>query len=136
MVIVLIALFSDKKTNESHSNQSKKESLKPVERIDIMANDLYEIYRSNELAGDNKFKGKIVTVKGTITAIGKDIIDQPYVSLQGDSIGMFGVQCFIKSSEVNRAMNLEKGQYMFLKGKVKGLMGSVILEDCLIAPAN
>ena len=48
------------------------EKLKTEKPIIVSSNELYEIYESNEIAADEKFKDKVVQVNGKIFDISKN----------------------------------------------------------------
>ena len=59
----------------------------------VSAKKLYKDYNANEIAADEKYKGKIIEVTGVIRDIGNDIMDNAYVTLVGDQY--FGdIQCY------------------------------------------
>jgi hypothetical protein len=115
---------------------SQKDSLLIIERTKeienrenqtIPAKNLYYAYQENEVSADNNYKGKTFYVEGVIGDIGKDILDEIYVTLKtGDLIG--SIQCYIDNAEV--AANLRKGQKITVYGKCDGLMMNVLMKDC------
>lgn len=95
----------------------------------ILAKDLYNAYQANEVRADNNFKGKVFYVEGIIGDIGKDIMDEIYVTLNtGDIIG--SVQCYVDNAEV--AAKLLKGQRITVFGECDGLMMNVLMKDCKV----
>lgn len=95
----------------------------------ILAKDLYNAYQANEVRADNNFKGKVFYVEGIIGDIGKDIMDEIYVTLNtGDIIG--SVQCYVDNAEV--AAKLQKGQRITVFGECDGLMMNVLMKDCKV----
>ena len=100
---------------------------KPV--LKVTSKTLYKEYNNNEIAADDKYKGKIIQVRGTIRDIGKDIMDEAYISLIGDDF--FGdVQCFFPDKSY--LLNLKKGQRVNVIGYCDGLFMNIILQNCII----
>ena len=100
---------------------------KPV--LKVTSKTLYKEYNNNEIAADDKYKGKIIQVRGTIRDIGKDIMDDAYISLIGDDF--FGdVQCFFPDKSY--LLNLKKGQRVNVIGYCDGLFMNIILQNCII----
>lgn len=140
-VIILGAVtnsVSPPKSNNSGNDSSDSsqgtviEEVEPVEEaIKVNANDLYAEYKQNEIAADQKYDNKILEVSGTIQSIGKDILEDMYVSLKTDDI-IGSVQCMLADEEANKAATLAEGQTITLKGKNTGLLMNVILRDCVI----
>ena len=99
--------------------------------IEISAKDLSSEYDKNEVAADNKYKGKKVKVTGKVEDIGKDFMDDVYVTLEG--VDLFqGVQVYFKnSSEDEIAATLEKGQDITIEGECDGMLISVQIQDAV-----
>ena len=97
----------------------------------VTAPQLYSEYDSNEVAADLKYKDKVITVEGIIDDIGKDIMDDIYVTLKGDQY--FGnVQCFFSDSHTDKAASLRKGDKITVKGLCTGKMMNVLVRGCII----
>ena len=98
--------------------------------IEVSAKQLYADYEANGVAADEKYKGKVLRVTGRVNSIDRDIMDEIYVTLQGDDWG--DVQCFFAESHVDEAVQLSKGQTITIKGKCDGKMMNVLLRGCTI----
>ena len=97
--------------------------------LTVNSKNLYNDYNNNEIAADDKYKGKIIQVKGTIRDIGNDIMDEAYVTLIGDEF--FGdVQCFF--SDKSYLIDVKKGQNINVVGYCDGLFINVIMKSCII----
>lgn len=95
----------------------------------LTADQLYNEYKSNEVAADSKYKGKIVLVSGVVQDIGKDIMDEAYIVIGGQGF-LDGVQCMFTESENASIIRLSKGQSVKVKGEVSGKMGNVLINKC------
>jgi len=80
---------------------------------------MYNEYKSNEIAADQKYKNKNVAVVGMVEKIGKDILDKPYITLWVEKYSITGVQCYVNQSQNAIASSLTKGDYVALTGKCK-----------------
>ncbi len=97
----------------------------------ISAQQLYAEYKANEVAADQRYKGKILEVYGEIDSIGKDITDTIYITLKGDKY--FGsVQCLFSKDHEHQVANLSKGQFVTVKGKCDGKMMNILLRGCIL----
>ena len=97
----------------------------------LSATQLYSEYDANEVAADQKYKGKVIVVSGIIDDIGKDILDDIYVTLKGAEY--FGsIQCFFSDAHVSKAAQLQKGQKLSVKGRCDGKMMNVLLRGCIV----
>lgn len=90
-------------------------------------------YEQNEIAADNKYKGKTIRIDASIDDIGKDLLDTMYITLRMPSEwDLRTVQCFFDDKHVNEIANLRRGQRITVQGTVDGLMMNVLLKDCWI----
>lgn len=114
-------------------NTNTAPAAQPEEVIKITAVKLSEEYDANKVAADAKYKDKLLEVSGTIDTIGKDILDTPYVTLQGRQYSLFGLQCMFAKSDEAELATLGKGQTITLQGRVSGeLIGNVLAKSCKI----
>ena len=97
----------------------------------ISAKKLYSEYDANGVAADLKYKDKILAVTGTVDDIDKDIMDDIYVTLEGDEF-IGSIQCFFADSHTGEAANLRKGQTITVKGRCDGQFMNVLLKGCVI----
>jgi uncharacterized protein (DUF1330 family) len=100
--------------------------------IRISARQLYADYEANEVAADQKYKGAILEVLGTVDTIGKDITNTIFVALKGDQY--FGVvECMFSDEYAGAAARLKKGQTVTIKGRCEGKMiNIIILRGCVL----
>ena len=95
----------------------------------VSARKLYEEYNANEIAADEKYKGKIIQVTGIIRDIGNDIMDNAYITLIGDQY--FGdIQCYFREKSI--VAGLSKGNRIIVMGSCSGLMMNVHLNNCIV----
>ena len=97
----------------------------------ISPSQLVREYDANEVAADQKYKGKRLTVSGSIDDIGKDIMGTAYITLSSNH--MFrDVQCFFPDVRAGQVAGLSKGQTVTVTGVCNGLMMHVILQSCTL----
>ena len=107
--LILIGSFADKTPNQSTAggvnstssnpkhelSQTQKDSIAKAEkmkqieerkRATVKASDLVGLYVQNEVNADNQMKGKEFYVEGKIEGIGKDIMDNIYVTLESRDV--------------------------------------------------
>lgn len=105
------------------------------EVISVSAAEIVAAYDENEIAADARFKGRYVRVEGSIEDIGKDIMGDIYVSIDGggvDEMGLRSVQAFFVDSKADVIANLRTGQAIVIVGRVDGLMMNVLLRDSTV----
>lgn len=121
LVVIALGRF------EGVKSESEVASASPDEWV--TAARLFADYEANEVAADEKYKGKVLVVTGTIEDIGKDFVDTMYVTLRTDN-GIMSVQCRFDDEHKFQLANTTKGQQVTLKGKCDGKFGNVLLSDC------
>ena len=99
--------------------------------IKISAKKLYREYDSNEVLADEKYKGKQIAVTGVISDIGKDIFNDPYITLSGGYLD--NVNCYFDKESIKIISKIRKGQKLTVIGKCNGkVITDVIIKDCEI----
>lgn len=120
------------KTVASPTNEEAKAEPAPApEVIKVTAVAMYADYEANEVAADQKYEGKEIEVTGTISTIGKDIMDEPYVALKTNS-PIFTVQCMFDKSNADALVTLKENQVITLRGKSAGALGNALIRNCQI----
>jgi hypothetical protein len=101
--------------------------------FELTSEELYIAYQQNEVAADEKYKGKKLAISGEIENIGKDIMDNPYVSFKVDVLE--NVTCYFSKDNTNALSNLKKGQVVTLTGECRGItLQNVVIKECQIIP--
>jgi len=132
VIFIIIGSSGSKNTTSNNSTQSAQNGAQQqAPTIQVTAAELSADYKANQVAADTKYKGKIIQVTGTISNIGKDILDTPYVSLNTGDI-ITGVQCMFDKSDQSQLATLAKDTRITLQGKVKGELMNVLLDNCSI----
>jgi hypothetical protein len=98
--------------------------LGPIEAF-VLVSD----YKMNEIAADTKYKGKVAIVEGRIKDIGKDLLDQPFITLEGGDV-VRSVQCYFAGKDAEKLAELSKGSFVTVKGRIQGLMMNVQIKNC------
>jgi hypothetical protein len=129
-LLVLIAVVAGVSGGKSSSFSSTDKKIPSA--IEMNAAQLYQEYNANQVAADAKYKGKILSVSGTVNDVGIDIIDTPYVMLGTEQL-LSAVQCMFSKQDESMLAQLSKGQSLRIQGKCDGLgIISVMLSNCLI----
>lgn len=98
--------------------------------IDISPDDLYSAYEENEVAADNEYKGKKVKITGTIEDIGKDILDDVYITINAGDYDE--IQCYFENQkQIDKVATLKSGEEVTIVGECSGLsILNVVLQNC------
>ncbi|MCO6465032.1 MAG: hypothetical protein J5I53_00295 [Bradyrhizobiaceae bacterium] len=100
----------------------------PEPTIKVSAVDYYQEYDANEVAADERYKGKTLEITGEVTGVEKTM-GTVYVNLRGDEL-IGWVHCALEDE--SGASKISKGQNVTLVGKGAGKMGFARVEDCKI----
>lgn len=102
----------------------------PLERV--TARQLNKDYADNEIAADLKYKDKVFAVTGVVLDIGKDWLDDPYLTMGGRGI-LGGVHFEFNEESIPALARVSKGQSVTIKGEITGLtLGTVMVQECEI----
>ena len=89
VLIIIISASGDPAPEQSSTTTTKLDSSTQVQpaavetpTTKVTATQMLADYEANEVAADQKYKGNMVEVSGTIKNIGKDILDTPYVETE------------------------------------------------------
>lgn len=102
--------------------------------LDVAAQKLSADYDSNEIAADEVYKGRQLCVDGKVQKVGKDILDEPTVSLQGMSEWESVVFSFDDTSSLTA---IRKGQRVRICGEGAGSsLGSPLVKQSKLTAAG
>ena len=98
----------------------------------VHAITLAQEYKDNEFAADEKYKGKIILVRGNITNFA-DTLGVPSIQLETNQM-LTSIVCAMKKSQRPLLAKLSKGQDVLVVGKLTGMsLGiSIDMKDCLV----
>lgn len=92
--------------------------------------EIASAYEKNEVAGDEKYKGKKIEITGKIDSISSDFSDDPVIHLTG--LNAFN-NVMLNGIDKATASKLEKGATITAVCKGGGeIVGSPVLNDCKI----
>ena len=95
------------------TDQEPQAALTPIE---VTANEIYHAYEDNQIVADDQFKEKDIIVTGVIDDIKRDLVGNPYVTLETGTY--WSVQCIFPKEDVVVLTKLSKGQKVRIAGKV------------------
>ncbi len=131
--ICLIACIGIISNDTSSSNTDAGETVES-EYIEVSADDIFAEFQENEVAANQKYKGKLVKITGVVNNINAaDAFISANILLSVDS-SMFGsVQCNFNSNDSKSLSNVSKGQSVTIIGTCNGLASfNVMINDCEI----
>lgn len=142
IIIVVAAAISDGgSTKESKSSQpAKAESSEQAqaspepELLKVKTVEFIAEFDKNQLAAEQKYKGKQIEFTAFIKNISEDILGKPFLSLNPTTEQYYlgtSVQCFF--SDKSALTPLANGQSVTLQGKVDAQsLGTIMVKDCKV----
>ena len=128
LVVVVLGCGRSRKSATANSNQNSSSSSAPMAADEIGAEELFDEFQKDKNAAETKYKGKTITVRGTVDTTKTDSTN-PYITMKTSSL-ILRVQCIFPKSDTATVSGLTKGQTVRVRGKVFGRIGNVVLEDC------
>ena len=136
VIIVLVAfvvfLSGGDDSNGDSAAQSGVDGQSEPEYIEVTPAALYSAYENNEVSADNEYKHKLLKISGTIDSIGKDILDEVYITFEAGNV-FESIQCyFSEKEEIDKVATLSEGDTVTIIGKCDGKSLNVLVDDCVI----
>ena len=137
VLMILVGVFAGKKpASEAASAAQPVADAAPAPvapapvAVAVTAGALYDAYDSNEVAADQKYKGKLLAISGTVQSIDKDVLDNIIVTLKTKNEFM-AVRAYLNKEHEPLAASLGKGQKISWTCTGDGKMiGSPVIRDC------
>ncbi len=100
--------------------------------IAVKASELVADYQKNEVAADEKYKGKRVRIAAIVESIDKDAFDSIVLALKAEG-SLLGVHAEMKPSEKTAVAKLEKSQAVLVECTGRGMiLRTPMLGDCVV----
>jgi hypothetical protein len=108
-----------------------KDSTPRAAEMTVSATQLILEYKDNEVAADQRYKGKRLRTNGIVSDIKKDIVDDIYVTLgSGAEFEIPELMAYFPDSLENKAAGLRKGQELTVECDCEGLMINIVMKEC------
>jgi hypothetical protein len=102
--------------------------------VSVGALRLWRDYEANEVAADNRYKGKKLRVAGRVASVEKNAIGQPVVHLVSGN-PVFLTMATLDSAQTQSAAALVRGQQVVVQCVGAGrMLRMALLESCAILP--
>ena len=123
---------------QTHTQEWIEENAQePINSSAIDVSNLTAIYHQNEVAADQRFKGKRLKIIGFVDEIRKDFLDTPIVELGVYDHPLMSTRCEFNKTDEDVLSRLQKGMRITIIGTCRGMvLGSVSLRHCTIIPSS
>lgn len=133
ILVLFVLAIMGKASEEGGGGTSAQEA--PKEVVKFTSVELFKAYEANEVATDERIKGRIVEVAGTVQSIDKDAFDNIIVRLATPNQFMAAAMQ-MKPTEKTKAISLSKGVKLSVQcEKVARIVGMPHGSDCIIIDA-
>lgn len=130
ILFALICLFVMNMFVKNYHKEKKEMQNREV--VTISATDLFRAYDANEVATDEKLKGKLIAITGSIQSVDKDFSDDIIISIKTPNEFM-PARLELKENQKEKAASLRKGQRVSVTcEKVTRLVGAPSGSDCYL----
>lgn len=133
-ILLLLPQVNDSAPTDDSEDHFSESSASASEYIQISARELLNAYNANEVNADNLYGGKLLLVTGTVKNIGKDILDNVYITVSdGAEYELISVQCYFSDAkEIDKVAALSEGQTVNVLGTCDGAIANVVMEGCIL----
>lgn len=101
----------------------------------VTAADLTKEFKDNEVAANNKYKGKVVEVTGKVKRV-TDTGGFSDITVELDGANFTSVECNFDDSLRSSVANLTVGSTVTIRGRCDGLSFNLSLDDCIVMPGG
>lgn len=137
-VFAMVASSLDKSSvpNTATSVPATTQTRQAKETVAARAIEIFDDYEANEVAADQKYKGKEIIIVGTVQSIDKDAFNAIVVHLQTRNQFM-SVSATLQDKYESEAALMKRGDIVDFSCVGAGrVIGSPILKDCRPLPAD
>jgi hypothetical protein len=128
-VVVAFALFHFRDV----AGESGSAAPTAVTANEVALDALLSDYTADEVAADQRYKGRLIRIRGVLKEVNKDILNAPFVVVgNGSDIALRNLQCALSQSAGGEAKGLTRGAPITVQGRVSGLRLNVQLTDCTV----
>jgi MFS superfamily sulfate permease-like transporter len=129
-VMALVASTESKKEREQKRAEIANTSSDQV--VSVSSDQLEKDYRANEVSADDKYRGKVLRVSGSVQEIRKDIMNDPYVVLWTTK-RFNGVHARFDADQNGQLARISIGNKITVRCRGNNVvMGSPQLKDCVL----
>lgn len=102
-----------------------------AEILDVSPAELLDAYETNEVKADALYDGKTIRLNGAVESIGKDILDDVYITFAGEEFSITSVQCYFSDdAQIQQVMELQEGDSVTVVGVCDGYFVNVSVKNC------
>lgn len=98
---------------------------------EVTAEELAQAYSANEIAADNRFRGKWLRVRGRVDGIEKDLFDESKLKLRAKA-SLLGISCGFEDGWEEQLARVQKNDQVTIRCLGKGTLVIPHLESCAL----
>lgn len=117
---------------DNNASAASSDSTPAAQVVVTTPEKLYQAYNANEVAEDNRLKGKTIQFTAPVKSIDKDFTDSVILHFDLGPSALVPMNAELKDDQANRAANLRKGQVVTLRcDSVQRTMDSPSADGCV-----
>jgi hypothetical protein len=114
----------------SAATEAPPEKPKPIV---LLATDFYDEYQKNEVAADEKYKGKPLRVVGRLLSIDKDALGQMVIKMEAGATPLASIRAQMREGEKAKVVGLQKKQALSIECEGGDMvLKTPSLRDCIV----
>jgi len=113
--------------NPEPTLQVNQDGVRPA--IQVMATEIPRAYIDNAIAADDRFKGHLLRVTGTIRGITTDVSGVPVIKLE-DGLSEHPILCMFGTADINRIGAMHSGRSVSVTGAFERIDQDLYLNGC------
>ena len=119
---------------DNKKEEKPAEAEKLVPQVAVTSANIAEEYSENEVAADEKYKGKMIEISGKVVSVDNGTFDnEMIIKLSDGQYDISGPMCYMKESEKDKVLTFKKGQQVTLIGEGNSAtIGSPMLKNCIV----
>ena len=129
VIVVAIAIAAKSAAERDRSSALRVEA-SAVPPVSVSAEELRTDYKANEVSADERYRGRVLLVAGTVRAIRKSIFDEPYVEIATSNDFENVAAHFSHAGSLARLAPGDRITVRCIGNNV--VLGSPQLKDCVI----
>lgn len=129
LLILLVIVACTRSNRTGSSNTTGSGNSQSSSSDEMTADALFDEYQKDKEAADRKYKGKVLTITGTVDNVKVGPSGNPYVTMKTSNL-ILRVQFLFKKKDESVVSRLRKGDHATIRGRLSGRIGNVLLEDC------
>ena len=135
-IVAAVLLFGGRKDQPSATQPADAKPapvVLPGPAIEASATDMLVMFKDKQAEAEEKYKGRVVDVTGSVFQKGDNLAGERAITLEGGTQSKFaGVRCVFPPANYFQLDEVERGENVTIRGRFDALVSDVVLRDCAV----